>query len=52
MMETTGVVVTFGVSAAIYSSSRHLMVDKNLRLKRQNRAADAHQDHQSSEEHH
>ncbi|AEO71389.1 uncharacterized protein THITE_2171580 [Thermothielavioides terrestris NRRL 8126] len=47
-----GVVVTFGVSAAIYSSSRHLMVDKNLRLKRQNRAADAHQDHQSSEEHH
>ncbi|KAG7285252.1 hypothetical protein NEMBOFW57_009873 [Staphylotrichum longicolle] len=44
-----GVVVAFAVSAAIYSSTRHLMVDKTIRLKRQNRAADAHA---HSEEHH
>jgi hypothetical protein len=48
-MEVTGVVVGFAVCAAIYSSTRHLMVDKTIRLKRQNRAADAHA-HQ--EEHH
>ncbi|KAK3943519.1 hypothetical protein QBC46DRAFT_377305 [Diplogelasinospora grovesii] len=36
-----GVVVGFAVCAAIYSSLRHFMVDKNIRLKRQNRAADA-----------
>ncbi|KAL2021136.1 hypothetical protein VTK56DRAFT_7442 [Thermocarpiscus australiensis] len=40
-----GVVVAFAVSAAIYSSARHLIVDKNIRLKRQNRAADAHAEH-------
>ncbi|KAK3304248.1 uncharacterized protein B0T15DRAFT_494723 [Chaetomium strumarium] len=49
-----GVVVAFAVSAAIYSSTRHLMVDKNIRLKRQNRAADAHAAHAAhgDEEHH
>ncbi|KAH6850943.1 hypothetical protein B0I37DRAFT_414307 [Chaetomium sp. MPI-CAGE-AT-0009] len=37
-----GVVVAFAVSAAIYSSLRHFMTDKTIRLKRQNRLADAH----------
>lgn len=50
-MESTGVVVAFAVGAALYSSSRHLIVDKNIRLKRQNRAAEAHAAH-ASEEHH
>lgn len=50
LMQDTGVVVAFAVSAAIYSSSRHLIVDKNIRLKRQNRAADAHGEH-GEEEH-
>jgi hypothetical protein len=49
-MDSIGVVVAFAVSAAVYSSGRHLIVDKNIRLKRQNRAADAHA-HSSSEEH-
>lgn len=43
LMENTGVVVTFAVCAAVYSCARHLTVDKNIRLKRQNRAADAHE---------
>jgi hypothetical protein len=47
----TGVVVAFAVSAAIYSTTRHLIVDKNIRLKRQNRAAEAHAP-AHSEEHH
>ncbi|KAK6069052.1 hypothetical protein SCUP234_06401 [Seiridium cupressi] len=42
-----GVVVGFAVFAAGYSSTRKFFVDKNLRLQRQNRAADA-----ASEEHH
>ncbi|KAK1836146.1 hypothetical protein QBC39DRAFT_338902 [Podospora conica] len=37
-----GVVVAFAVSAACYSSMRHFFVDKTIRLKRQNRAAEAH----------
>lgn len=37
-----GVVVAFAVSAAAYSSMRHFFVDKTIRLKRQNRAAEAH----------
>ncbi|KAK4111217.1 hypothetical protein N656DRAFT_846415 [Canariomyces notabilis] len=40
-----GVVVAFAVSAAIYSSARHLIVDKNIRLKRTNRAAESHAEH-------
>lgn len=36
-----GVVVGFAVAAAGYSISRHLWTDKTIRLKRQNRAADA-----------
>ncbi|AEO61629.1 hypothetical protein MYCTH_2311968 [Thermothelomyces thermophilus ATCC 42464] len=43
-----GVVVAFAVTAAVYSSFRHLATDKNIRLKRQNRAADSH----AQEEHH
>lgn len=35
-----GVVVGFAVIAAGYSITRHLFVDKTIRLKRQNRAAD------------
>jgi hypothetical protein len=35
-----GVVVGFAVFAAGYSSTRKFFVDKNLRLQRQNRAAD------------
>ncbi|KAL1855706.1 hypothetical protein Daus18300_010989 [Diaporthe australafricana] len=42
-----GVVVGFAVIAAGYSITRHLFVDKTIRLKRQNRAADA-----AAEEHH
>ncbi|KAK4189970.1 hypothetical protein QBC35DRAFT_491620 [Podospora australis] len=37
-----GVVVGFAVCAAAYSITRHLVVDKTIRLKRQNRAADKH----------
>ncbi|KAI6382609.1 hypothetical protein MCOR25_000611 [Pyricularia grisea] len=37
-----GVVVGFAVIAAAYSSLRHFMTDKTIRLKRQNRAADSH----------
>ncbi|CAP70840.1 uncharacterized protein PODANS_3_8980 [Podospora anserina S mat+] len=37
-----GVVVGFAVCAACYSITRHLVVDKTIRLKRQNRAADSH----------
>ncbi|OIW25859.1 hypothetical protein CONLIGDRAFT_508873 [Coniochaeta ligniaria NRRL 30616] len=36
------VVVGFAVTAALYSITRHLFTDKTIRLKRQNRAADAH----------
>ncbi|PSR93658.1 hypothetical protein BD289DRAFT_480971 [Coniella lustricola] len=36
-----GVVVGFAVCAAAYSCTRHLVTDKTIRLKRQNRAADA-----------
>ncbi|ROV89235.1 hypothetical protein VMCG_09886 [Cytospora schulzeri] len=36
-----GVVVAFAVTAAGYSITRHLFTDKTIRLKRQNRAADA-----------
>jgi len=43
--ESPGVVVGFAVIAAGYSSMRHFMVDKTIRLKRQNRAADAHEEH-------
>jgi hypothetical protein len=46
-----GVVVGFAICAAGYSSARHFLVDKTIRLKRQNRAADAHGDH-GAEEHH
>ncbi|TPX15199.1 uncharacterized protein E0L32_004757 [Thyridium curvatum] len=35
-----GVVVGFALCAAVFSSTRHFMVDKTIRLKRQNRAAD------------
>ncbi|KAH9883941.1 hypothetical protein F4778DRAFT_764621 [Xylariomycetidae sp. FL2044] len=44
-----GVVVGFAVFAAAYSSGRKFFVDKNLRLSRQNRGPDAHDDH---DEHH
>ncbi|KAK0747508.1 hypothetical protein B0T21DRAFT_278399 [Apiosordaria backusii] len=44
-----GVVVAFALGAACYSITRHLVVDKTIRLKRQNRAADAHA---SAGEHH
>ncbi|KAK4130849.1 hypothetical protein BT67DRAFT_428578 [Trichocladium antarcticum] len=37
-----GVVVGFALAAAIYSCTRHLLVDHGVRLQRQNRAADAH----------
>ncbi|KAK3387223.1 hypothetical protein B0H63DRAFT_521285 [Podospora didyma] len=37
-----GVVVGFAVLAAGYSSIRHFFVDKTIRLKRQNRAAESH----------
>ncbi|KAK1761120.1 hypothetical protein QBC47DRAFT_369162 [Echria macrotheca] len=40
-----GVVVGFAVCAAVYSSMRHFMVDKTIRLKRQNRAADSAAEH-------
>ncbi|KAK8039707.1 hypothetical protein PG994_001247 [Apiospora phragmitis] len=41
-----GVVVGFAVFAAGYSSFRKFTVDKNLRLARQNRAAEAeHEEH-------
>ncbi|KKY37259.1 hypothetical protein UCDDA912_g02717 [Diaporthe ampelina] len=42
-----GVVVGFAVLAAGYSITRHLFVDKTIRLKRQNRAAD-----NAAEQHH
>ncbi|KAK4157455.1 hypothetical protein C8A00DRAFT_29603 [Chaetomidium leptoderma] len=35
-------VVFFALGAAGYSSARHFLTDKTMRLKRQNRAADAH----------
>ncbi|KAI5918757.1 hypothetical protein F4810DRAFT_554275 [Camillea tinctor] len=35
-----GVVVAFAVGAAVYSTSRKFVVDKNLRLSRQNRKED------------
>jgi len=38
----SGVVVGFAVIAAGYSSLRHFIHDKTIRLKRQNRAADNH----------
>lgn len=38
-----GVVVGFALLAASYSSLRHFMTDKTIRLKRQNRAADKHE---------
>ncbi|KAL2256343.1 hypothetical protein VTK26DRAFT_1814 [Humicola hyalothermophila] len=44
-----GVVVGFAVCAAVYSCTRHLMVDKTIRLKRQNRAADSHAAHEKAE---
>ncbi|KAM0813206.1 hypothetical protein AB5N19_13198 [Seiridium cardinale] len=40
-----GVVVGFAVFAAGYSSTRKFFVDKNLRLQRQNRAADSASEH-------
>ncbi|KAH8678021.1 hypothetical protein BX600DRAFT_451281 [Xylariales sp. PMI_506] len=40
-----GVVVGFAVLAATYSITRKFWVDKNLRLQRQNRAADAVAEH-------
>ncbi|KAM7208599.1 hypothetical protein V8F20_001022 [Naviculisporaceae sp. PSN 640] len=48
-----GVVVGFAVCAACYSSVRHFMTDKTMRLKRQNRAAEkiAH-DESSNPSHH
>lgn len=46
-----GVVVGFAVFAAGYSCMRHLMTDKTIRLKRQNRAADDIA-HEASGEHH
>ena len=46
MVQITGVVVGFAVFAAGYSSFRKFTVDKNLRLARQNRAAEAeHEEH-------
>ncbi|KAK5660790.1 hypothetical protein OQA88_12158 [Cercophora sp. LCS_1] len=45
-----GVVVGFAICAAVYSCSRHLIVDKTIRLKRQNRAAD-NQHHDAHGEH-
>ncbi|KAK4216148.1 hypothetical protein V8F33_010886 [Rhypophila sp. PSN 637] len=44
-----GVVVGFAVCAAGYSSLRHFMTDKTIRLKRQNVAAQ--KQHESSEHH-
>jgi hypothetical protein len=41
-IKTSGVVVGFAVFAAGYSSARKFWVDKNLRLARQNRAAEPH----------
>ncbi|KAK3314948.1 hypothetical protein B0H66DRAFT_564037 [Apodospora peruviana] len=38
-----GVVVGFAVCAAVYSSMRHFMTDKTIRLKRQNRLAEKHE---------
>ena len=52
LMKNPGVVVAFAVSAAIYSSSRHFLVDKTIRLKRQNRAADAAHHQEGHGEHH
>jgi len=46
-----GVVVGLAVFAAGYSSLRHFLVDKTIRLKRQNRAAD-NAAHAGKEEHH
>ncbi|KAK4251690.1 hypothetical protein C7999DRAFT_27767 [Corynascus novoguineensis] len=43
-----GVVVAFAVTAGVYSSFRHFVTDKTIRLKRQNRAADSH----AHKEHH
>ncbi|KAL1881114.1 hypothetical protein VTK73DRAFT_4791 [Phialemonium thermophilum] len=40
-----GVVVGFALTAAIYSSIRHFLVDKTIRVKRQNRAADNAAEH-------
>ncbi|KAK3343991.1 hypothetical protein B0T25DRAFT_572965 [Lasiosphaeria hispida] len=40
-----GIVVAFAVGAAAYSSLRHFLTDKTIRLKRQNRAADNHTEH-------
>ena len=53
-MNSIGVVVSFAVSAAVYSSLRHFMTDKTIRLKRQNRLADAHHgpSHDAHEEGH
>ncbi len=52
LMKNPGVVVAFAVSAAIYSSTRHFLVDKTIRLKRQNRAADAAHHQEGHGEHH
>ncbi|EFX06604.1 hypothetical protein CMQ_6925 [Grosmannia clavigera kw1407] len=50
-----GVVVGFAVFAAGYSITRHLFVDKTIRLKRQNRLADnaahGHEEHAEAAEH-
>ena len=46
-----GVVVGFALVAATYSSLRHFMTDKTIRLKRQNRAADKHEAGHHSDEH-
>lgn len=46
-----GVVVGFAVLAAGYSITRHLFVDKTIRLKRQNRAADNAAQEHSKESH-
>lgn len=43
--KNTGAVVAFAVCAAVYSSTRHLRVDKTIRLKRQNRQPDHHDAH-------
>ncbi len=48
-LQMSGVVVGFAILAAGYSSLRHFMVDKTIRLKRQNRAADSAP---HAEEHH
>jgi hypothetical protein len=37
--------VGFAIIAAGYSSIRHFVVDKNIRLARQNRAADSKNQH-------